>query len=151
MAQAGDFQAILAKIPHIPRGTLDLHLVEGYLQSAVEQASRLDPAQFTSQTFRAMTAFTTNLTMRLQINLQLALNDHHGRGIGAEDAAGQLLPQLQTMQKLTAELHQSWASSTRMWDLAERKRADKKPCNGVNGKARKPDPFEALYEGRPLH
>jgi hypothetical protein len=144
LVAAGDVRALLEVIRQTPTDLLELREAFDQLRRAIDIASG-DPRQFADDLFRTATSFAAVVMLRMQLlceqSLEQTARTVDGRGGRlANDLIEVLLPQLQQLQIHWATLAQGWASTVRMWALAERrsKGGDGEPPTGSFPKDRKP-------------
>jgi hypothetical protein len=124
-AEAGDFTAVLEFFCAAPPGVYTFEQFDRLLRRAIQQASRLSPSQFSSAMYEQMTVFLCYVTLRLQgVAMHwIQSGDADGqiqRGRLPAELTQESLPALQQLSRLLADLNLSWASSARLWGLAER-------------------------------
>jgi hypothetical protein len=125
--EAGDLSAMLEWFTTAPPGAYNLRHLDRLLRRAIDQASRRPPRRFTGEVYRQALGFVTYVLLRLQACTVHALgqvDDRHASDFNRlpRDLAALLAP-IERLSRLAGELGQAWASSSRLWVLAQRNQA----------------------------
>jgi hypothetical protein len=123
-AEAGDFATVLQFFTAARPGAFSPGALDRLLRRAIDQAGRQSPRQFADAAYLQTTTFLLYVLGRLQVCAMQGLLTSDAavqmqRGHVPEDLTAQMLPMIERLSRLVGELNQAWASTARLWSLAE--------------------------------
>jgi hypothetical protein len=123
MAKAGDLAGLLDAIIKRPPAAGDLRKIDVLLRGSVRLAGKNSPRRFTKAVFREVMAFVAYVQMRLHVHaVQCLAADELPGQQSSDELTSKLLPRIEQFARLTQELAQSWATTSRQWELARHAR-----------------------------